>query len=169
MHKYGIVQKDGTIKNLSEAEFNKYMNEHTMNREDILNFENVSGKFTDLANVVETAVYQLDESEVKEFLGYTTMHKDHDGKVVCNMTAKDAENLADITMTYVDCDHFLWSREWEEKNPGKEKAYMYADAFKENIFANADAMDFLFLFLAIFIFNGEVAEDKRIDFTEVTF
>lgn len=166
MHTYGIVQKDGTVKKLSKAEFDKYMTEHTVRQEDILNFENASGKFTNLTKDVEVAVYQLTEDEVKEFLGYTTMHKDHDGKVVCNMTAKDAENLADITMTYVDCDHFLWSREWEEKNPGKEKAYMYADAIKENIFANVDAMDFLFLFLAIFIFNGEVTEEKRIKISD---
>lgn len=167
--RFGVVQKDGTIKMLSEREFSKYLSDRIVYRGDVKNLTNASGKFMDLADVVEIALDDIDEGDYQEFLGFTTIHKDQEGNIVFNMTAKDMYNLADVAMTYVDCDHFLWSREWEEKNPGKEKAYMYADALKENIFANMSAREFLFLLLAIFTYNGEVAEDKRIDFTEVTF
>lgn len=159
---FGIVQKDGTIKKVSKAEFDKYMNDHTVGREDIKNLTNASGRFGDLVDMVEVAVYEMTDEEVKEFLGYTTIHKDENGNVICNLTAKDMENLADDSMTYVDCEHFLWSREWEEKNPNKAKAYMYADALEEDVFANLDAMGYLFLILAIFAYNGEVEAEKRI-------
>jgi hypothetical protein len=162
----GILQKDGTIKKVSQAEFNKYLENHRVGREDVKNLTNTSGKFKDLADVVEVAIDEMFDDEFKEFLSYTTMHKDDDGNLIFNLTSKDMYNLADVAMTYVDCDHFLWSREWEEKNPGKEKAYMYADALKENIFADMSAREFLFLFLTIFTYNGEVTPEKRIEISD---
>lgn len=161
-----ILQKDGTIKKVSESEFNKYIEDMNMHTEDIKNFTNASGRFGDFTDMVEVAIDEMTEDEVKEFISYTTMHKDETGKVICQMTSEDMEHLADDSMTYIENDPKKWIFNWYKRNPKKPKVYMYYDALNERAFANIDTVGILFLYLTIFIYNGEVSEQKRIYFDD---
>lgn len=163
---FGVMQKDGTFKQVSKAEFDKYLDAHRIGREDIKNLTNASGRFGDLADVVEVCVDDMWDDEFKEFLGYTTIHKDADGNVIFNMTVEDMYKLAEIAMTFVDCNHTTWVEEWKKNNLDKPLAQMYADALEEDIFANIGSIEFAFLFLTIFVYNGTVTEEKRIKLSD---